>query len=223
MRFSKSLIFAAALTVLPVLSQADPVNSNPSLSVGGLSFSGFTCVLTEQGAATPGSCSNIDVSTITSPGSGIKFVSGFSAFGQNSYNDAQIDYHVSSTSGISQVGLFFNGDFYGQAIASVTEAIFDGSTQVGFAKVLCGAGDAGCTQSDEISLNGTYSNLSVQKDIMLAGYSTGGGSSISYVDQTFNDAAPTPEPASFAMLGMGLLGAGLLRRRAKLAAQKGSN
>ncbi len=223
MRFSKSLIFTAALAVLPVLSHADPVTSNPTLTTGNLSFGGFSCTLSQYGAATPGSCNNIDVSTIASPGNGIKFVSGFSAFGKDAYTDAQIDYNVSSTTGISKVGLFFNGDFYGKAIAAVTESIYNDGAQVGFAEVACGAGEAGCTQSDEIQLSGSYSNLSVQKDIFLASYSGNSGSYASYIDQTFNDATPTPEPASIAMLGTSLLGAGLLRRRAKLAAQKGSN
>ncbi len=219
MRFSKVILLSAVAAVLPLASQANPVSvtGNPTLSIAGLDFNDFSCTVTKGGVlASPNKCGQIKVGTITSPGTGIAFTSGFNA-GFGSFDDAVIRYSVSSNTGISNIGLNFNGDFMGLAISSVVETVFSGSTEVAKAVVSCSP--LGCNDSDNIALNGIYNDLNVEKDIFVGG-SYVGDASISIVNQTF-DGPAAPEPASFAMLGTGLLGAaGLLRRRAKAAAKK---
>ncbi len=206
MRFSKSILITAAAALLPLVSQATPVTPSPTLSVADLTFNTFTCSLSKGGAfADPSSCGQINVNTITQPGNGIQISSGFVA-ALGSFDDAVLTYNVSSKSGIGVVGLDFNGTFEGLAVSQVTESVFSGNNLVGFAKVSCDP--AACNRTDDILLNGDYSNLHIEKDIMVS--ASLGEADISIVDQTF---ATAPEPASFAMLGLGLLGAGLLRRK----------
>jgi hypothetical protein len=166
LHFSKSILLAAVACLAPVVSHAAAVTSNPSLSVSGLNFSDFTCSLTRGGVlATPFSCGQINVNTITQPGSGISFTSGFTA-ALNSFDDAVISYNVSSAAGISSIGLDFNGTFFGLGISSVTESVYSGSKLIGFAQVSCGpAALGGCNRTDSISLNGVYNNLFIKKDI----------------------------------------------------------
>ncbi len=214
MQFSKQIILAAIAMIAPAVIQAAPMNS-PALSIDGLNFDSFTCSISKGGVlANPNNCGQVNVETITHPGVGIEFSSGFTALG-NSFDDATINYHVSSKTGISSVGLDFNGLFEGFAVSSVTETILNSmGTQVGFASVSCGA-DIGCTRTDSIALSGTYDNLYIQKDINVASAS-GGHAGISIVDQTFATAAP--EPSSIALMGSGLLAAAaFLRRKAKKA------
>lgn len=207
MRFSKSVLFAATALLVPFISQATPITTSPTLSVAGLTFNDFTCSVTKSGIlADPTNCRHINVSTITQPGNGIQISSGFVA-ALGSVDDAVLTYNVSSTSGIGAVGLDFNGSFDGLAISQVTESVWSGSNMVGFAEVSCAP--YGCNRTDDIVLNGDYTNLHIEKDILVA--AALGDSTISIVDQTFS---PAPEPASIAMLGGGLLAAiGALRRR----------
>lgn len=215
MKFSKTLLITAIAALVPIASHAASVTSSPSLSIGGLAFNDFSCTVSNGGIyATPNHCDQINVNTITQPGTGIEFSSGFFA-GPFSFDDATLDYNVSSVSGITAVGLDFNGTFFGYAVSSVTESVYDANGNwVTTAYVSCGSDSlGGCYRNDEILLNGVYNDLHIVKDIHTTGIM--GISESSVIDQTF---AQAPEPGSLALMGIGLLGAGsFLRRRTRRA------
>ncbi len=214
MQFSKQIILAAIAMIAPAVIHAAPISSNPTLSVGGLTFDSFSCSVSEKGTlVTPSGCGQINVNTITQPGTGIQISSGF--FAAKGSVDATINYHVFSPTALSNVGLYFDGSFAGEAIASVTETVFSGGNKVGFASVECGSAGvgAGCSRTDNIMLSGSFNDLYIQKDIFLAAGSMSNAKT-SIIDQTFSSAAP--EPSSIALMGSGLLAAGaFLRRKAK--------
>ena len=216
MNFSKQLLIAA-LAIAPATMIAAPVTSDPSLSVEGYNFSGFTCSMSKGGAiATPSNCGEIQVATTLSPGVGLQISSGFTA-ADGSFDDAVIGYHLSSSTGVSSIGLDFNGYFLGMGISSVTESVYSDGTLVGSAKVSCASPEfgGGCNQTDTVLLNGTYTNLFVQKDINVTG-AVDSSAQASVIDQTFT---ATPEPSSLALMGSGLAGTlAMLRRRAKKVA-----
>lgn len=196
-------------------AHAAPISGPSSLTVAGVSFGNFSCTVTGAGASSPGSCGGIAVSA-NPQGDGIEFSSGFVAL-PGSFADATINYQAQDAAGINGVSLGFNGIFLGQAVASVTETIRDAATnaQVGFLQVSCGPGS--CTRNDPdvgfIPLNGTYTNLLVEKDITVAaglGYAD-----TSIIDQGYRTNVPAnvPEPASVALFGVSLVGFGMLARR----------
>lgn len=208
MQLTKSILIAAVAVLAPIAGHAATISSNPTLSVDGLNFGSFSCTLSMGGtAANPSDCGQINVNTITSPANGIQISSGFSAQGK-SFDDAVIDYHVTSATGISSIGLDFNGFFEGYGVSSVTENVYSGNHLVGYTKVI--SSDLATNREADINLHGVYSDLYVVKDINVAG--NGGNAEASFIDQTFVQA--TPEPSSVALFGTGLLSAfGLLRRR----------
>lgn len=223
MHFSKKILLTAAACLAPVLSSAAPVTSNPSLSLNGLQFNNFSCGFSKGGIyATPNNCGQIDVQALNIPNMvDLRFSSDFLA-APASFDDATIGYHVSSASGISSVGLSFDGTVFGLAITEVTETVKNSNNQiVGFLDVVCGSPQLGASCSNanrdlNIALNGTYTNLYIEKDVKVNGIL--GTASASVIDQTFSNA---PEPGSTALLGSGLLAvAGLLRRRSILGLLK---
>jgi PEP-CTERM motif len=217
MRFCKSIFLAAAVCLLPLASQASSIKSDPTLSIGGMTFDDFSCNVTTVHHASPHSCGSIAVLPINWPAPGVQFWSDFNAHsdGYISFDDATINYHVASGTAINSVGLDFDGTFYGYAISAVTESIYSNGMKVGFATIACGT-EVGCTYSDTVLLDGSYNNLWVTEHIDVGSFV--GVANIAYVTNTF-DAATAPEPASIGLVGAALIGvAALYRRRSKQAA-----
>ena len=199
------------LSALPTSAYAVPITSNPTLAINGMTFSTFDVHLTHSGVLSfPLKAKEIDVSLIGTPGAtGIQISSGFIVLG-NGFDDAAITYTATSDTGIQNVGLSFNGSFFGLAITSVTENVYSDVNHThlaGKARVSCGA-FVGCHQTDTIVLDGIYSTVYITKDISVA--TAFGLAETSIIDQTFMQ---VPEPASMAVLGAGLTTLGLIRRR----------
>ncbi len=214
MRLSK-IIIGTAVALMPLLSQAARVNSDPTLAIGGMTFDDFSCTVTHAGFAGPSRCGKVHVSTTAESDAGLQFDSRFRAHSNffNSSGDAVIGYHVSSAAGINHIGLAFGEDCWGGAYGAVTENVYAGNQLVGSAYVTCGPFRSGCTRSVEVALNGTYTDLWVTSDIDVT--SSHGLGRIRYINETFDPTTPAPEPAPVAMLAIGLSGALVLLRRPK--------
>ena len=221
--FGTALLAGFACLSMSV-AQAAPVTSNPTFTSGGLTFDTFGISVTKTGQAFPDANDQVNVDLL-SGATGVQFSSGFTAQ-NNGFSDAAINYVVSGATAITSVGLSFDGTFLGQAIASVTETIWADAARTilaGRAYVSCAI--AGCSLSDVVELNGSYSTLYITKDINVSAFEQGDRAQTSIITQTFNPGGgpnppptPVPEPATLALFGTGLAALGLVRRRSRKAA-----
>jgi len=204
---------AGAYTLYLVANFSCTINGNLTYT----NFAGGNGTGNPTGVAIP--ASSITVTPITTPGNeGFQFSSGWNVTtnqdGTSSFQDNLLTFVVIGS--LNDLHLTFNGAFQGTGVAGVAEGFCLNQT----------TGTAGCPQgssgvlnvtnppgifNSDLTFTGSVTSISIAKDINVTS-GVNGRASISQVINTFSTLS-TPEPLSFVLLGSGLLGLGLLRKR----------
>jgi hypothetical protein len=213
-------VCAAPLAAAPVTLN-DLINGPQSITVGGLVFSNFSYTATGD-MPTP-QFINVTPFTDGFGNLGLTLQGGFLDLPGGGSSDALIDFHVSVLEGSGLItGATLNGNpnvVGGNGLITATETFLPtgGNSLLSIYDIVPGA----IKLSDSLTFNTGFSALDVQIDVLAL--SNGGIPILSFLDPVFtqspNGQPNTPEPATVAMMAMGLGGLGLFRRlRRKRAA-----
>jgi len=190
---------------------------NFSCQSGNLIFSGFTY----SGTGNPNEiiipASSINTLPLTQTGEeGFQFASGWSVGtqvgGMSSFQNSLITFVVTDALGIGDLVLGFNGSFTGTGTSSTAENFCMNATSV----VGCPSGQGGSLNVtnpppffDSKLLFGTVTSIAISESINV----TSGTNGTAAASQVLNEFSGIPEPLTGILLGSGLIGLGLLRRR----------
>ncbi|HLL88619.1 MAG TPA: PEP-CTERM sorting domain-containing protein [Tepidisphaeraceae bacterium] len=195
--------------------------ANNGVTVGDKRFMDFSYTFSGTNAPT---AAQVNVQQVPGANIGLQFSFGWNALA-GTMMDSLIGYKVQVLDPnflIDQVGLGFNGfaaGIPGNAFAHVAETIqkTDGTTLGTFNVITDGAGPATDQLTNTFDVTPNLPALLVRKDILVTSVA-GGLASISFVDNTYRQAAvaAVPEPASLGLLACTATTL-LLRRRAARA------
>lgn len=187
---------------------------------GGIEFSafGYSSVGVPNGVAPP--ASGVIVTPITTDGNvGFRWHLGLGGAtqpnGSSMFQDVLLTYTATALPGtkITDLHLFFNGGFTGTGATAVTENYCLNGPLLG-----CAPENAGqiSTTNPPANFNDAaffpgVDSISVSKDVLCIS-GTDGTCNISHVENTVSY-GDVPEPATLALVGFALMGAGLYHRR----------
>jgi hypothetical protein len=195
---------------------------NFSCMSGNLQFSNFGYIGTGNPTGLALQAGNIFVQPLTTTGDeGFQFSAGWNVGTQpggfSAFQDSLITFTISTVNQqatLDDLSLFFNGSPSGTGLSGVTEQYCLGGPLNN-----CPAANSGQIKvtnppqhfNDMITFNTPVSSISVSKDINVTS-GINGTATISQVVNTFSQTG-VPEPTSYLLLGSGLLGLGMLRKR----------
>jgi hypothetical protein len=205
-----SSVFATT-TTCPSMPASSYLATSFACTSGSLLFSDFSY----QGTGQVSNASSVSITPLTTPDDeGFQFAGGWSVQSQNgvsSSEDSQVGYTVQQPGGlIDSLSLSFSSVVTGTGSANVTE------------QFCLGAPVTSCPQATEGSVAVTNPGSGFSDRAFFAGVESVGvlntvtvtsGMSGTASINNFGNTFSSSEPLSFVLLGTGLLGIGLMRRR----------